>query len=236
MRPILLESVMIQLYRHAGPAWQVAWAHPKYESVLATCGYDKKIKIWKEVKVQSWDVVYEIEAAASVNCISWAPWEYGLILAAGSADGKIHILQRKGDDTWNHTHVDAHGSGINALSWGPPTEPSMLSQEHITAQISDQQHFALPPKRLVSVGNDQDINFWMFKDSGLTKWLAIPNAHDDWIRDVAWSNNIGLMHDTIASCSEDQKVKIWKRVDPNKNEWEPKEININTPAWKVSWS
>ena len=67
-------------------------------------------------------------------------------------------------------------------------------------------------------------------------------AHDDWVRDVSWSNNIGLMQDTVASCSEDQKVKIWKRTpsagpDHSKDEWTmTKEININTPAWKVSWS
>lgn len=114
-------------YRHTGPAWQVAWAHPKYESLLATCGYDKKVKIWKEVKIQSWDVVFEIEAAASINSISWAPWEYGLILAAGSADGKIHIISRKGDDTWSSTEIVAHDGGVNAISWGPATEPSMLS-------------------------------------------------------------------------------------------------------------
>ena len=43
------------------------WAHPKYENLIATCGYDKKIKIWKEVKAQSWDIVYEFEAEASVH-------------------------------------------------------------------------------------------------------------------------------------------------------------------------
>ena len=32
-----------------GPCWQVTWAHPKYESVIATCGYDRTVKIWKEI-------------------------------------------------------------------------------------------------------------------------------------------------------------------------------------------
>jgi hypothetical protein len=34
-------------------------------------------------------------------------------------------------------------------------------------------------------------------------------------------------------------VKIWRRTpgsDPSKDEWNAKEININTPGWKVSWS
>lgn len=55
---------------------------------------------------------------------------------------------------------------------------------------------------------------------------------------MAWCNNIGLIFDTVASASEDQKVKIWRRVnEQNKEEWKVvEEINIQTPAWKVSWS
>lgn len=113
----------------------MAWAHPKYESILATCGYDEKINIWKEVKPQTWDLVYKVEAQASVNAITWAPWEYGLILAAGSADGRVHIVSRKGDDTWSSHSFEAHDGGVNAISWGPSTDPSMLSQQHPSAQL-----------------------------------------------------------------------------------------------------
>ena len=28
--------------------WQVAWAHPKYGHILASCSYDGKVLIWKE--------------------------------------------------------------------------------------------------------------------------------------------------------------------------------------------
>lgn len=46
------------------------------------------------------------------------------------------------------------------------------------------------------------------------------------------------MQDTIASCSEDSKVKIWRR-DAATDKWESKhEITLGqgVPAWKVSWS
>lgn len=218
------------------------WAHPKYENILATCGYDKKIKIWKEVKAQSWDVVYEFQAAASVGSISWAPWEYGVILGAGAADGTVHIIQRKGDDSWAQLTYPGHDGGVNALSWGPATEPSMLSHEHISSMV-DPSHskLVLPTKRFVTAGCDGKLKFWHFQENkfAITKELI---AHEDWVRDVAWCNNIGLIQDTVASCSEDQKVKIWKRTpapssDPSKDDWvQAAEININCPAWKVSWS
>jgi len=44
--------------RHEGPVWQLAWAHPVYGSVLATCGYDRKVILWKE-QDSGWAKIYE---------------------------------------------------------------------------------------------------------------------------------------------------------------------------------
>lgn len=38
--------------RHTGPVWQVAWAHPKFGHILASCSYDGKALIWKEQAAQ----------------------------------------------------------------------------------------------------------------------------------------------------------------------------------------
>lgn len=38
--------------------WQVAWAHPMYGNILASCSYDRKVIIWKEEN-GSWDKMYE---------------------------------------------------------------------------------------------------------------------------------------------------------------------------------
>lgn len=100
--------------------------------MLATCGYDEVINIWKEVRKQTWDVAFKVDAKASVGSICWAPWEYGLILGAGAADGKIWIISRKPDDSWDKMQIES-GSGVNSISWGPSTDPSMLSQEHSSA-------------------------------------------------------------------------------------------------------
>ena len=63
--------------------------------------------------------------------------------------------------------------------------------------------------------------------------------HSDWVRDVAWSNNIGLLHDTIASCSEDGTARVWRHVaDKEGSQWVPKEVKVaeRVPLWKASWS
>lgn len=61
--------------------------------------------------------------------------------------------------------------------------------------------------------------------------------HNDWVRDVAWCNNIGLQTEMIASCSEDKTAKVWKN-NGEKGEWTSKQINLDedVPFWKVSWS
>jgi len=48
---------------------------------------------------------------------------------------------------------------VNGLSWAPSTEPAMLSQP------SNDKKYTLPPKRLLSGGNDNQVKVWEFKDS-----------------------------------------------------------------------
>lgn len=75
------------------------------------------------------------------------------------------------------------------------------------------------------------------KDEPVEK-LSI-GSHTDWVRDVAWCSNIGLMHDMIASCSEDYTCKVWvNQGTSEKPNWEVRqEISFgDVPLWKVSWS
>jgi protein transport protein SEC13 len=88
---------------HEGPVWSLAWAHPKYENVIATCGFDRYVRIWKEHSGQ-WHKVFEVELFSSVNVVAWAPWEYGLILAAGTTEGKIFAVEHV-KDNWTEPRL-----------------------------------------------------------------------------------------------------------------------------------
>ena len=33
---------------HDGAVWQAAWAHPQFGSIIATCGYDARVLIFRE--------------------------------------------------------------------------------------------------------------------------------------------------------------------------------------------
>ncbi|KAL9454932.1 hypothetical protein AB3S75_007360 [Citrus x aurantiifolia] len=84
---------------HRGPVWQVAWAHPKFGSILASCSYDGQVIIWKE----------------------------GLSLACGSSDGNISVFTARADGGWDTTRIDqAHPVGVTSVSWAPAMAPGAL--------------------------------------------------------------------------------------------------------------
>ena len=163
-----------------------------------------------------------------------------MILAAGTAQGRIVVFQRGSDDKLHKIHdFVAHKEGVNGISWGPSTEPAVLMQSSpIVEDKNDSvmpEKFKLPAKRLVSGGNDNAVNLCEFVDENVK--VTKIGEHSDWVRDVAWSNNIGLLYDTIASCSEDGTVKVWRHVNEKEVHWIAKEVKISEkiPLWKVSW-
>jgi len=215
---------------HAGPIWQIAWAHPKFGSILASCSYDKKVCIWKETSTNNWTKVYEYDKhESSVNSISFAPHEYGLCLVAASSDCSISILTHKGDNTWDTNRISqAHSIGVNSVSWAPAVSPGALI---VSSQSS------IPPKRFVSGGCDNLIKIWRFIDGeNIWKQEQVLEHHTDWLRDVAWAPNIGLPSSTIASCSQDGTVVIWTQ-EWNSTTWVKKVLpKFPDVVWRVSWS
>ncbi|KAF8311668.1 WD40 repeat-like protein [Cantharellus anzutake] len=245
---------------HNGPVWQVAWAHPKFGHILASCSYDGRVLIWKEqVATQgsnqaTWTRVKEHSLhTASVNSVSWAPHELGAIVACASSDGKLSVLAFKNDGTWGADIFNGHAIGCNAVSWAPAILPGSLITPSAPAQgqqQSSQQLSAPPPvKRFASAGCDNLVRIWTFRED-TQAWIEEEqlDGHTDWVRDVAWAPNIGLPRSYIATASQDKTVIIWTKDSPNAA-WDktyldpsPAGVPSGTPpkfpdvVWRVSWS
>jgi len=74
----------------------LAWSHPRFGNLLASCGFDKKVIIWKEMSQNIWERIFEYNGHKnSVNALSFCPHEYGLILLCGSSDGSISLHEYK---------------------------------------------------------------------------------------------------------------------------------------------
>ncbi|PFH44721.1 hypothetical protein AMATHDRAFT_72215 [Amanita thiersii Skay4041] len=243
---------------HAGPVWQVAWAHPKYGHILASCSYDGKVLIWKEQQGQGissvgWVRVKEHTLhTASVNSVSWAPHELGAMLACASSDGKLSVLTFRTDGQWGADLFDGHAIGCNAVSWAPATLPGSLITPQ--TQPAPGQSIQTPSiKRFASAGCDNLVKIWGYREDAQS-WVEedVLEGHTDWVRDVAWAPNIGLPRSYIATASQDKTVLIWTKDSPTspwmKTSLDPSSTYTSTGGvapppgkfpdvvWRVSWS
>lgn len=239
------------VFRHTGPVWQVAWAHPKFGSILASASYDGKVLIWKEAPPSGWTKVKEHTLhTASVNSVSWAPHELGAILACASSDGKVSVLTFKNDGQWGADIFNAHAIGCNAVSWAPAISPGSLITPTTVTTIPNQpasQTTSTPSiKRFASAGCDNLVKIWSFSPS-TESWMEEETleGHTDWVRDVAWAPNIGLPRSYIATASQDKTVLVWTKDSPTAS-WVKTQLDPSGEGkdggrfpdvvWRVSWS
>jgi len=214
---------------HEGPVWEVCWAHPKFGVILASCGYDRQVILWKESSPGNYDKLYVYTGhELSVNGISFAPHEFGLTLCCASSDSCCSVITFA-EGTWDTQKFQTHQIGVNSVSWAPALPPGSLLQSTAITQA--------PVKRFASGGCDNLVKIWRFSTAE-NQWKCEDTlkGHKDWVRDVAWCPSVGLASSTLASCSQDGVVIIWTQDDPSKP-WEANELpKFTDVVWRVSWS
>lgn len=214
---------------HEGPVWQVAWAHPKFGVLLASCSYDGSVMVFRESPQNQWNCVYTHKFHdASVNSISWAPHEFGLVLACASSDGRVSTLEHR-VDTWIVKDFQNDTLGCNSVSWAPF---GAFDASGADAEGSSSM-------RIVTGSCDNTVRFWRYSTANAS-WVEEAkkaNPHADWVRDVAWSPTSALPHNVVASCSEDRSVHIWREATDSNGAWESVLLKtFDAPVWRVSWS
>ena len=240
------------LRSHEGPVWQVAWAHPQFGALLASCGYDRRVVVHRESLPGSgggWARVFTYEGhGASVNGIAWAPHEFGLQLACASSDGSVSVLTHLDDNSWHAARLADSPVGCNAVAWAPAAHVGGVALDAVTGA-------AAYVKRLAVAGADGRVRLYCCQQAlpaEAEAWVREPgpmdeaaaagggsgggSPHREWVRDVAWSPASGVAANTLASCSDDGVVAIWSQAAAG-GPWELQQLPVfESAVWRVSWS
>jgi len=216
------QKPVAQLRGHEGPVWKVAWAHPKFGSLLATCSYDMKVIIWKEVNGQWGKAYVDTAHSASVNDVEFCPWEHGLRLACASSDGTISVLTYEPSQAqWRRSVFQAHPCGAQSVSWAPMGK-------------GDAHNNGPPPMRLASGGCDNSVSIWKCDAEVWSQETPLlMQAHTDWVRKVAWRPD-GTS--TIASGAWDKSVVIWKQEMEGHPWRQLSKISVSGKVEGLAWS
>ncbi|KAJ9093629.1 hypothetical protein QFC20_007088 [Naganishia adeliensis] len=107
---------------HDAPILQLAWSHPEHSSLLASCSYDRSVRIWEQVTVpyggrpgahtttpgKRWiECGLLMDARGSVRNIEFAPNAFGLKIATISTDSylRIYTCLSPSLDDWQLTNT-----------------------------------------------------------------------------------------------------------------------------------
>lgn len=232
------------------PLQRVAWAHPKFGSLVALAAQDGKVYIYREELAQApppgappagpgaatvWRLkhVHNFHAQAVLG-VAWAPYEYGLCLASASADGQVSFLtrQREGWVTSASFLNSDDGAACTSVSWAPYNA------------LGSQSAAGHAVQRVVTGSTNHLVSIWqreLSADAALkAEWTrddgAVLAGHADWVRDVAWAPNVGIPANVIASCSDDHTVRAWSQ-DEAGGAWKMHVVHtFRAPVYRISWS
>ena len=205
------------LREHAGPAYSVAWAHPRFGSMLASCGADGRVLVWREEEVNKWSVVYSYEDETSaVSCLAWGPGS--LCLAIGSEEGCVAILTRSAASRWDKVRFHAHSDEVLGVSWDQMLRRNGSGVANV--------------RQLVSVGKDKALILWVFDDDERRSEVISNHAHP--FNDAVWNPDLAFNNSLVAACTEDGLILVFKQKDRG---WDVvSTLTVGVPVWRLSWS
>lgn len=214
----------------------VAWAPHEFGLVLACASSDGRVSIL-EYKQDMWWVILLIWFLVSLNDITVNSFV-------------LHCFTRFSLWGRHSKHFQNDSLGCNAVSWAPANAVGSVTEDGTLI------------RRLVTGSCDNTVRIWRSmgsdghwteepREAGSHTGMSCPMQYNhislyngrvkfrvvtDWVRDVAWAPNTAMPYNTIASCSEDRSVIIWKQASASAP-WSPTVMQVfDAPVWRVSWS
>ena len=132
--------------KHNGAIWRIAWADPDFGQIIASCGMDQQIFIYKEreegsvsyrktgpnkkiiknvvLTGRTWEGAWQTYINAPISDIKFAPKSMGLVLAVACADGSVRFfspITPSNQNDWQpkFEQIKKFTASCNCLAWNP---------------------------------------------------------------------------------------------------------------------
>lgn len=129
-----------ELEGHKGAVWKLAWAHPEFGQILASCSFDQQVLIWEEQDAPvnaptvavagagagagagaeeksrqgKWHQAAQLkDGRDSVTDLKFAPRHLGLQVATCSSDGFVRIFSAEDVMNFEHWACEKFQAGSN---------------------------------------------------------------------------------------------------------------------------
>lgn len=246
---------------------KLSWAHPEFSSskILASCSYDRTVKIWQEQPEElhgsgrRWIklATLAIESYGPIYDVVFAPNHLGLKLGCVGLDGIFRIYESLDPSDLTNwaltTEIPILSDLLPAKSlqssfgieWCPAKFTKMekfiivaLDQGFIYGTATSNQLY--DEDILGDFGSDADqSSIGSHSNSKVIKLCDLPE-HNGLIRSVSWAPSMGRNYHLIATGCKDGYVRIFKAVESATGE-----LKIETLAklndhklevWRVNWN
>jgi WD40 repeat protein len=207
-------SMQILHYKNAKTVRDVSVAIPA--KLMATASWDRSVRIWKMDTGEP--VSNPITFEKFPNSVALCP--SGDVVAAGLSRGRIAVWKTAKPEaiTWldgegRHTgtvmaldfspgcdHLASGSRDKRVLVWDMASRKVIANLHGHTNEVWGVE-FSPDGKRVVSASDDKSIRVW---DLETKRKEVVPNAHDGFVNDVAWSAK-----NVIASGGADRVVRLW---------------------------
>jgi protein transport protein SEC13 len=128
---------ILEMQVHNGPIFKLAWSHPSFGPILATCGFDKKVNIFNIIQNYKLEKIYEHEMHDNcINTLKFSPSINNLVLISGDLNGNIITCDYLNKD-FILQKIFAHDFGVNSIDF-------------------------LDENKFVTCGNDNLIKIWNY--------------------------------------------------------------------------
>ena len=183
---------------HIGPIIKLSWSHPSFGPILATCGFDKKVNLFKVESNYKLEKLYEYQMHDNcVKTLKFSPSSNNLLLISGDLNGNIVTCEYLNKD-FILKKTFGHDFGVNSIDF-------------------------LDENNFVTCGNDNTIKIWNYtQENGnvVIKNDFILNENNICTKDLSCKDN---KHFACCGYSGDEGVVNYYILN-EENKWEINEI------------